>query len=57
MVNLTRYDGLRTGEIEDTYFDIKALQAWQRSGWCPTKCCLRHRDNRDETLTTLEDFV
>jgi hypothetical protein len=23
----------------------------------PAKYCLRHRDNRDETLTTLEDFV
>lgn len=57
MVNLEQFNGLRGGEIEDTCVDIKAPQAWQRSGWYPTKYCLRHRDNRDETLTTLEEFV
>jgi hypothetical protein len=57
MVNLTEFEQLRSGEQADECVPIKAPRAWQRAGWYPTSYCLRHRDNRDETLTTLEDFV
>ncbi|MFI9531642.1 hypothetical protein ACIG56_00220 [Nocardia fusca] len=57
MVALSRYEALRSGNQEDSCIDIKQPQAWQQPGWYPTKYCLRHRDNRAETLTTLEGFV
>ncbi|MFI5716160.1 hypothetical protein [Nocardia sp. NPDC051750] len=57
MVNLDQYTGLRGGTLEDFCTDLKQPQAWQKAGYYPTRYCLRHRDNRAETLTTLENFV
>ncbi|MEU1981863.1 hypothetical protein [Nocardia sp. NPDC019395] len=57
MVDLSQYEALRGGRMADSCFDIKQPQAWQQPGWYPTRYCLRHRDNRAETLTTLEEFV
>lgn len=56
MVALGQYEALRSGR-EDSCSEIKQPQAWQQPGWYPTKYCLRHRDNRAETLTTLEGFI
>jgi hypothetical protein len=57
MVDLSQYEALRTNRMPDSCFDIKQPHAWQNPGWYPTRYCLRHRDNRTETLTTLEGFV
>ncbi|MEP9381573.1 hypothetical protein [Nocardioides sp. KR10-350] len=57
MVTLKWYDGLRDGTTADACFDIPQPSAWQKSGWYPTSYCLRHRDNRHEVVTSLEDFV
>jgi hypothetical protein len=57
MVNLDRFQGLRDGTIKDTCAPIKLPRAWQTAGWYPTRYCIRHRDNRDESLATLERFV
>ncbi|MBB5917324.1 hypothetical protein BJY24_006236 [Nocardia transvalensis] len=57
MVNLDQYNGLRSGAIGDACTPIEQPRAWQQAGWYPTRYCLRHRANRSETLTTLEEFV
>ncbi|WP_280265390.1 hypothetical protein [Nocardia wallacei] len=57
MVSLEQYNGLRSGTIGDSCTPIEQPQAWQQAGWYPTRYCLRHRANRAETLTTLEEFV
>jgi hypothetical protein len=57
MVNLPQYEGLRKGTIKDTCVPIKQPRAWRRSGWYPTRYCIRHRDNRNESITSLEGFV
>lgn len=57
MVNVSQYEALRRGGMEDSCFEIKQPQAWQKPGWYPTEYCLRYRENRAETLTTLEEFV
>lgn len=57
MVTLAWYEGLRNGTIKDRCFPIKLPAAWRRDGWYPTKYCLRHRANRGELTTSLENFV
>ncbi len=57
MVNLAQYNGLRNGTIDDRCVPIKLPQAYERSGWYPTRYCMRHRYNRAETVTSLEGFV
>ena len=57
MVTRAWYAGLRDGGTADACFPFKLPQEWQRSGWYPTTYCLRHRANRGELVTSLEDFV
>jgi hypothetical protein len=57
MVNLTQYNGLRNGTIKDYCVPIKPPKAYERQGWYPTRYCVRHRDNRGETVTSVEKFV
>jgi hypothetical protein len=45
------------GTRDDACFPLKLPRAWERSGWYPTEYCLRHRENRDELITSLEGFV
>ncbi|WP_280401961.1 hypothetical protein [Nocardia carnea] len=57
MVNLDVFTGMRSGAAGDFCVDLKLPQAWQKPGFYPTQWCMRHRDNRAETLVTLENFV
>lgn len=57
MVTHRWYTGLVDGTRHDACFPTKQPQAWQRSGWYPTRYCLRYRENRDELTTSLEGFV
>lgn len=57
MVRKTIYDGLIDGTVADSCSAIPRPPAVQKTGWYPTKYCVRHRANRHETLTTMEDFV
>jgi len=57
MVTHAWFSGLADGTIADSCFAMKLPQAWQRSGWYPTKYCTRYRANRQELTLTLESFV
>jgi len=57
MVTHDWFSGLRNGTINDACFDFKQPSAFQKSGWYPTKYCLRHRDNRSDMTVSLENFV
>lgn len=57
MVTHEWFSGLVDGTREDGCFDMKLPQAWQESGWYPTRYCLRYRENRDELTASLEGFV
>lgn len=49
--------GLVDGSRADTCAPIKTPKAFEKSGWYPTKYCMRHRDNRDELTISVEGFV
>lgn len=49
--------GLATGSRSDSCAPIKQPQAFEKSGWYPTKYCMRHRANRGELTISLEGFV
>lgn len=57
MVTHDWYSGLRDGVIDDHCFPLKLPKAWERTGWYPTRYCMRYRNNRDELTTSLEGFV
>lgn len=57
MVTLATYQDLVAGKLAGLCVDMKLPQAWQTSGWYPTQYCLRYRENREELITTLEEFV
>jgi hypothetical protein len=57
MVTRQWYRGLVDGTRDDACFPLKLPRAWERSGWYPTRYCLRYRENRDELITSLEGFV
>lgn len=56
MVTKKWYDELRTGERSDGCFSIPRADAVRKSGWYPTKYCMKHRANRHELTTSLENF-
>ncbi|HEY9293225.1 MAG TPA: hypothetical protein VIP98_18255 [Microlunatus sp.] len=49
--------GLRDGTESSGCFPMKLPQAWQESGWYPTRYCTRHLDNRAELTVSMEGFV
>ena len=57
MVTHQYFSGLRDGSTADGCFDFKQPSAFQKTGWYPTKYCLRHRDNRGDITISLENFV
>ncbi|GIJ76521.1 hypothetical protein SAMN05443287_10838 [Micromonospora phaseoli] len=57
MVTHDWFRSVVSGESAGGCFPIKQPQAWQTGGWYPTRYCVRHRENRSEVVTTLEDFV
>ena len=56
MITHQWYSELVSGERADECFDIPRPDAVAESGWYPTEYCTRHRENRAEVTTTLEDF-
>ncbi|MGH3731163.1 MAG: hypothetical protein ACRDTU_20800, partial [Micromonosporaceae bacterium] len=57
MVTLEYFKNVASGDVASRCFAMKLPQAWETSGWYPTKYCIRYRANRDEVTTSLEDFV
>lgn len=57
MVTREWFAGLLDGTRDDACFAVKSPQAYQQSGWYPTRYCLRYRENRDELTVSLERFV
>lgn len=56
MITKQWYDDLRTGERPNGCFTIPRPDAVRKSGWYPTKYCMKRRDNRHELTTSLENF-
>lgn len=57
MITEQYLDELADGTRDDACVPIKQAEAFQQSGWYPTRYCMRHRDNRDEITISLEGFV
>ena len=57
MVALTYFEKVLAGKAAKECFPMKLPQAYQKSGWYPTKYCIRYRANRKEVTTSLESFV
>ncbi|WP_446666238.1 hypothetical protein [Flexivirga sp. B27] len=57
MVTREFLQGLQTGSRADTCAPIKQPEAFEKSGWYPTKYCMRHRANRGELTVSVEGFV
>lgn len=49
--------GLRDGTQQSACYPMKLPDAWQQSGWYPSRYCIRHLDNRDELSVSMEGFV
>lgn len=49
--------GVRDGDRPNRCFAMKLPTAWQKSGWFPTRYCIRHLDNRKELQVSMEGFV
>jgi hypothetical protein len=57
MITHQWFSGMRGGTIGDACFDFKQASSFQKTGWYPTKYCLRHRASRQDMTVSLENFV
>ncbi|SDS69955.1 hypothetical protein [Microlunatus soli] len=49
--------GVADGTQQSACYPMKLPDAWQQSGWFPTRYCIRDLDNRDELSVSMEGFV
>lgn len=56
MITHDWYAELAADERKNECFDIPRPDAVAESGWYPTEYCTRHRENRGELTTSLEEF-
>ncbi|MQY11685.1 hypothetical protein SRB5_18040 [Streptomyces sp. RB5] len=57
MITTKWFEDLRTGAVADRCVPFRQPRAWRIAGWYPTTYCMEYRENRNDYVVSMNDWV